>query len=397
MPNDGAGDGPPRKDRRRDAKERQEKIADEARALEDKLKKLEAVSDLARARMSKAAEATEKVSGALARGNTKEATETAKSGAAQLHELARQVRAEVAEELAQELALAREIANELAQREAALGEMADRAADRQHPPGANSEPGQDGQKGSDEGAQLPKALAAMGSLTEAERIERMTEAGRTLEELLKGASQRAEGKAAEKVRDALQETDATAIVERVERVGALYVGGERPEAGKEARDLANSLEVIAKQLDVLHQEIVSPRLAEIVEFDRRAAELADRLKELKTDGQITEWHRDAAELARDLEKAGLNDAAAAFRDLFAAGGWHDAAGSWRWAVGLHDFRVAPEGYYNGINVVVRRIQDRIQDLLMKDIVSDRDEATPPEFRELVERYYEVLSKDGGAK
>ena len=115
--------GEPKNDKRREAAERQEKIADQARELEEKLKKLEAASDLAKLRMAKAAEATEKASGALSRGNTKEATETAKAGAAMLHELARQVKGEIARDVAQELAMARDLADELAQREAELGQM----------------------------------------------------------------------------------------------------------------------------------------------------------------------------------------------------------------------------------------------------------------------------------
>ena len=119
--------GEPKKDRRREAMERQEKIADKARELEEKLKKLEVASDLAKARMAKAAEITEKASGALTRGNTKEATETAKAGAAMLHELARQVKGDITREVAQELAMARDLADELAQRELELGQMPDGA------------------------------------------------------------------------------------------------------------------------------------------------------------------------------------------------------------------------------------------------------------------------------
>ena len=73
--------------------------------------------------MAKAAETAEKASSALSRGNTKEATETAKAGAAMLHELARQVKGEIARDVAQELAMARDLADELAAREAELGQM----------------------------------------------------------------------------------------------------------------------------------------------------------------------------------------------------------------------------------------------------------------------------------
>ena len=45
----------------------------------------------------------------------------------------------------------------------------------------------------------------------------------------------------------------------------------------------------------------------------------------------------------------------------------------------------------------RSSSGKIQDLILKDMVSARDEATPPAFKELVERYYEVLSKSGGSQ
>ena len=45
--------------------------------------------------------------------------------------------------------------------------------------------------------------------------------------------------------------------------------------------------------------------------------------------------------------------------------------------------------------VARRIQVQIQEMILKDMMSSRDETTPPEFKELVERYYEVLSRQGG--
>ena len=37
----------------------------------------------------------------------------------------------------------------------------------------------------------------------------------------------------------------------------------------------------------------------------------------------------------------------------------------------------------------------IKEIILKDLASARDEATPPEYKELVDRYYEVLSKGGG--
>jgi len=384
-PDDEDKAGEPTKSKRREAIERQEQIADKARELEEKLKKLEAASDLAKARMAKAAEATEKASGALARGNTKEATETAKGGAAMLHELARQVKGELAREVAQELAMARDLADELAEREAELGQMP--GGD----PGSSTDPdGKDGQGKSGTGGKGEGNRGGRGDLTDAERLERMEEAAKTLEHWLKDASLRAEGESADRIRELLEERSVTQVVERMERIGELYLGGQKPSARREAIELARVLELLARQLDVLHRGIIAPELAALVEFDKRVAELTAKMKTLKTDAEIAEWRRLAAALIRDLQKAGLTQGATALADAFEVGGWD-------WGIGDHAYRIAPVSYTAVLSSVSLLLQGRIQDLILKDIVSARDEATPPEFKELVDRYYEVLSKESGKK
>ena len=276
------GDGPAGKNDPRETMKKQESIVDEARALEERLKKLEVASDLAKARMAKAAETAEKAAGALARGNSKEATETTRAGAAMLHELARQVKGEVAREVAEELAMARDLAAELAEREAELAGMND------GPPGPGS--GEEGKGGKGKG---PKGSPGSdgrgpGGLTDAERLERLQEAAKTLEEWLKGASLRAEGDAAEKVREVLEEAPVAKVVDRMARVGELILGGQKPEAGREAKEAARMLEALSRKLDVLHRGIVAPQLAALVEEDRRVGELIETLKTLKTDAEISE-------------------------------------------------------------------------------------------------------------
>ena len=66
-------------------------------------------------------------------------------------------------------------------------------------------------------------------------------------------------------------------------------------------------------------------------------------------------------------------------------------------IGAAHYRNAPAGYVTALSSVNYVLQSKIQDLILKDIVSARDEATPPEFKELVDRYYEVLSKESGKK
>jgi hypothetical protein len=79
----------------------------------------------------------------------------------------------------------------------------------------------------------------------------------------------------------------------------------------------------------------------------------------------------------------------------AEAGWHVDGGTWRW--GDRDiYWAAPASYKTAIARISKLIQDKIQEMILKDMISSRDEATPPEFKELVERYYEVLSKEGGS-
>ena len=165
-PGDEDTGGDPKKDKRREATERQVQIADKLRELEEKLKKVEVASDLAKARMANAAETAEKASGALARGNTSEATESAKAAAAKLHELARQVKGELAREVAAELAMARDLADELAEREAEFGQMPGET------PASAADPGdKEGNNTPSKGGRGKGGRGGWGDLTETERLD----------------------------------------------------------------------------------------------------------------------------------------------------------------------------------------------------------------------------------
>ena len=198
----------------------------------------------------------------------------------------------------------------------------------------------------------------------------------------------AEGESASRIQELLEEKTVTQIVERMERIGELFLSGQVPTARREANELAKVLELLARQLEVLHRSIVAPELTALVELDRRVAELTAKLTTITTDAEIAEWRRLANDLVRDLEKAGLTDAATALVNAFEAGSWH-------WGVGNEHFRVAPVGFAIALNSVSVALQAKIQNLILKDMASARDEATPPQFKELVERYYEVISKEGG--
>ena len=447
MPGSGQGDegeGDPGDSKRLDRRalgDKQREIADEVRDLEEKLKRLEVASDLAKARIARAAEKVEQASGAVSRGNTKEATDATKAGAGMLHEVARQVKGEIAREAADQLAMARDLAEELARREAELADRkgADPASPAGSPPdqpgsgpkgevpkkgeggagapkdknegagkagggdqpkgeggkGPDGKGGEDGEgKGDGKGrGPIPgpgdrRGPGSWAGLTEAEQVDRMAEMARTLEAWLQQVDKRGDGKSSGAVREILDAGTVAEVIEATGRMGELRVAGKDAEVGREAREVAARLEALAQSLELIHRGVVAPELAAMVELDRRLAELNARLATAKTEGEVAAWRRDAAALARDLEKAGIDGADALGDALRVGGGWH-------WDERGHRL-VATAQTIAAVGAVTIQIKDRVQELILKDLASARDEATPPEFRELVERYYEVISR-GGSK
>ena len=126
-------------------------------------------------------------------------------------------------------------------------------------------------------------------------------------------------------------------------------------------------------------------MAELTLYDRRLAELTASMETVRTDAEIRAWHAEAAALLRDLEtKEGMTVGIDALRAAIGRGG------GWHWGPDGH--WVVPDGYVNALTSLSVQIQDKLHNLVLKDIVAARDETTPPEYKELVERYYEVLSR-----
>ena len=363
----------------------QGRITDEARDLEERLKRLEAASELSRLRMAKAAEAAGRASGALERGQSKEAAGLTKDGAMLLHEVARQVKGEIAREPADAVAMARDRAEELAQRETEFAEMPPTAsASESESSGSESARGKNGAK-----------AGARGKETDAEMLERLAEEARTLEQWLKQIAGRGEGKAGEMARELLDQGKMTEIIRQIDRIAEMHQAGKSDEARSEAAKVAQALEALARSLDMLHRDIVAPRLAELVEAEKRLADLSEQLDSLKTDAEVDAWHRQTMTLVRDLEKKeAMTEVVAELEKALVDAGWRAPGGTWTFNTPNGNWR-APVPYTDALKKVARRIQDQIQEMILKDMMSSRDETTPPEFKELVERYYEVLSREGG--
>jgi hypothetical protein len=368
--------------------DKQTDIVLEASDLAGILAGLEDVTDLARERMKAGAARSDEVAAAIGRGDTDEAARTARMAADELAEVARHVAGLLADETPQKVAVARDMAAELTfgnreladevDRQSAPGNKGERASSDK-PEGAG--PAGQGEQPSDE--QEGPAAAA----------RRLAERGRTLEDVLRAiatSQQSDSAEAVDRVAELIEEGEVSQAVERMQAVPpALADQAMRQEATLEIRDTADQMEVTARVLDRLYRSLVMPRIEELKDLERQAATLQTEMTELATPSQVKEWGQAAGQLTDELEEQGVGGGAR--EDLEKALGEGGGTGTGGWALS-NGYFVGPEQITTNMRLLVEEIQQHIQELMLADMESSGDEALPPSYRRLVERYLEVLSQ-----
>jgi uncharacterized protein Yka (UPF0111/DUF47 family) len=307
-------------------------------------------------------------------------------------ELARNVEGLAAGETSQKIATARNLADELSQTERDFANSVDKQQQ-----GQDKQPGSDGEKGESEKG---KGGGSGDRQTEklASKAGRIAEAGKTLEDILKAISRSnepADREAVRQVQDLMQQGKIGETVKQLEGQAPGVRAGKLREVSEAARDIADRFEGTSQKLESLHRSIVAPRIAELMELEREAVELQEKLERLETQGQITGWHRSAEELLEELEKMGIAEESReklveAMRDA----GWRDdrVGGNWDWTLRSGRYG-APLVYHRTVRNVVGDLHSIIQELILGDLRGSGDENTPPQYERLVERYYQVLSSD----
>jgi hypothetical protein len=174
----------------------------------------------------------------------------------------------------------------------------------------------------------------------------------------------------------------------------LLQGGDLRVAGAETRQLAEYLDTLNLRLDTLHRRIVAPQIERLLTLEKRASTLREKLAALRSRIDIDEWHRAAEAFARELaEHPAARDDADDLLGVMREEGWGDVSGrGWDWAF-VEGRYVAPTGYGHSLDALVIQLRQHIRELLLKDLVASDDGATPPEYKELVDRYFQVLSQD----
>src|SRR5262249_1022107 len=175
--------------------------------------------------------------------------------------------------------------------------------------------------------------------------------------------------AARKVTGLLKQEDLAAAIARLEKPGADDDRGER-------QDLTERFAALGQKLDQVYRDTIAPRLEELARLEREANGLERRAAGADDD---TDWRRLrqlGAEFVEHLEAAGLADLAN--EDLQA--GLRLGA-----TLGGRDL------FGRGVAVAHSRLVAKLQEFVASDRVTTGNEAVPPEYKDLVDRYLRALS------
>jgi hypothetical protein len=325
-------------------KERQDEIAGKATVIDKAAAKVKGLTGLAKTRITDAAKAANAGADALGQRDRPTARKEV-DRARELFRLAsKQAAALAAEEVAQQIAAARDLANDVALQTAPTDSKQ---------PGAGK-----GEKG---------ILPGIGDAAEQ---------AKTLKDVLEhiagqGAEEAAD--AARKVGALLKQEDLKAAIERLEKPGAGNDRGER-------QDLAERFAALGQKLDRAYRETIAPRLEELARLEREAYELEQRAGAAADSADWRRLRQQAAGFLEHLEDARLgNLASKELRD-----GLRGGRGESNELVG------------KGLAAVHTQLVAKLQEFVAGDRFTTGNEAVPPEYRDLVDRYLRALSA-GSAK
>jgi hypothetical protein len=372
-------------------------VASEAREVEKKLAKLPKATDLAKQRIGTAAKSAEDAAGSLAKGSNDDAQKSIHEAAGTFRELAEQVRALLEEEQAQQIAAAQQMAAELARRQ---DDFADKLANAEGSGGIGKpkEEDEDGlseeekkRRGEEEKKAAEERKIGLGA-----DAEDIAAKAKTLADVLAAAagSDRPEDQqGAEKLKAIAGELHLQSVIDRLQNLPDQVGNGDEEDAQANAGDGAERMEAAAEKLSALHRVIVTPQVDELAKVEQKITALSEALEQLETDTEVAGWHNDANDLLDDLDQAGIDeDQRKPFVEEMKRIGWgntNDRKQNWVLVDGLYR---SPASYRVHLLRLQTAVQARMQELMLGDLLDSGDEPIPPQYQDLVDRYYQVLSR-----
>ncbi len=205
--------------------------------------------------------------------------------------------------------------------------------------------------------------------------------------------------AAEKVNALLKETDLKNAIAGLQASAAQVRNQQLEDARATALDIAERLQITTQRLDAVYRSIIGPQAEELRKLEQQLLQLREKLEELQTPAQITAWHRAVRELLDKADELGISETRREeLLEEMKKQGFNLNSGrvdvDWQIADGRYQ---APAIYTTRLVAIQEEIQSRIQNLILGEFASMTDDLAPPKYQSLVERYYQVLSREGNSR
>lgn len=324
--------------------EKQDDVAGRATAVEKAAEKAKGLTALAKERIAEAAKAANAGADALGKGDRAAARKDVDRATELFKAASKQVAALAADEAAQQLAAARDLANEIAA-QAAPTDMK-----------------MGGMGGTGDG----KMPGLGGAAENAKSIKDILEN-------LAGSTAAADADAARKATGILKDENLKDAIDRLGKAGAGDDMAER-------KDLADRFAALGQKLDQAYREAVAPRLEELSKLERMANDLQQRAGTAEDAAEFRRLQQSAGDFLEKLDAAGLSTLAG--DDL-------------RNALRSPNTPAGRDLIGRGFAVTHAKLLGKLQEFVTGDRITTGNEAVPPEYRDLVERYQRALS--GGTK
>jgi hypothetical protein len=236
----------------------------------------------------------------------------------------------------------------------------------------------------------------------AERAAMLAESGKTLQDVLQEIAKSTDPgdkDSVAKIEAVVKEINIDKLVEEMSQVSLMVRSKKDGDAKLSSLDVAERLEIMAQRLDTAYRAIVAPQAEELRKLEQALLDLRERLEKLETPSQLAGWHRDLRELLNELDKLGVSlQAREEFEKEMKKMGFSidldrtKQIPDWSLVDGRY---IVPDNFKLPLINLQEDIQQRIQGLILGDLGNISDDAMPPKYQELVERYYQVLSRQNG--
>jgi hypothetical protein len=331
-------------------KERQDDIAGRATAIDKAATTAKGLTGLARSRIGDAAKAANAGADALGQADRPTARKEVDRARELFRLAAKQVAALAAEEAAQQIAAARDLANDIALQTA---------------------PNDSNQRGAGSGDKGKLPGAGSGDKGKLPGLGNAAEQAKTLKDVMEqiaGRGSEESADAARKVGAMLKQEDLKAAIERLEKPGVGDDKGER-------QDLTERFAALGQKLDQAYRETIAPRLEELARLEREAYDLEQRAAAADDAADWRRLRQQAADFVERLEGARLGGVASKeLRDGLRSTGGQSS-----------------ESIGRGLSAAHTQLVVKLQEFVAGDRFTTGNEAVPPEYRDLVDRYLRALS------